>query len=50
MSDTPDSAIARLTEASLLDEARATAGLNDFGDLWFLEPMNRLLVSIREEA
>ena len=39
-----------LTEASLLAEARTQAGLSDFGDLWFLEPMGKLLDSIHKEA
>jgi len=38
------------TEKALLAAARLEAGLDDFGDLWFLEPMNRLLDSIRTEA
>jgi hypothetical protein len=38
------------TEASVLADARGQAGLDDFGDLWFLEPLNKLLESIRTEA
>jgi hypothetical protein len=38
------------TEASVLESARREAGLDDFGDLWFLEPLNKLLESIRTEA
>lgn len=45
-----DSAIDQLNEQSLLAEARAKAGLEDFGNLWFLEPLNKLLESIRAEA
>jgi hypothetical protein len=41
---------ASLTEESLLDEARRQAGLEDFGDQWFLEPMRKLLAAIDKEA
>ena len=43
-------AITSLTEESLLAEAKKQAGLGDFGDLWFLEPMGKLLDSIAKEA
>jgi hypothetical protein len=43
-------AITSLTEESLLAEAEKQAGLSDFGDLWFLEPMGKLLDSIAKEA
>ena len=39
-----------LTEERVLAEAKQAAGLSDFGDLWFLEPMNVLLDSIHKEA
>ncbi len=39
-----------LTEERVLSEARQQAGLSDFGDLWFLEPMNKLLESMHKEA
>jgi len=39
-----------LTEERVLSEARSQAGLSDFGDLWFLEPMNKLLDSMHKEA
>jgi len=39
-----------LTEKRILEEARNTAGLSDFGDMWFLEPMNKLLESIHKDA
>jgi hypothetical protein len=39
-----------LTPDSVLSEARRQAGLEDFGDLWFLEPMGKLLESMRTEA
>jgi hypothetical protein len=42
--------ITSLTEESLLAEAKTQAGLSDFGDLWFLEPMGKLLDSIAKEA
>jgi hypothetical protein len=45
-----DTVITTLTEESLLNEAKTQAGLSDFGDLWFLEPMGKLLDSIHREA
>ncbi|MFO0697094.1 MAG: SDR family NAD(P)-dependent oxidoreductase [Polyangiales bacterium] len=35
---------------SLLAEARASTGLSDFGDPYFVEPLDRLLDAIRREA
>ena len=46
----PGSGIRELTEETLLGEAKRQAGLSDFGDLWFLEPMRVLLDSINWEA
>jgi hypothetical protein len=45
-----DTVITTLTEDSLLSEAKKQAGLSDFGDMWFLEPMGKLLESIATEA
>lgn len=45
-----DTVITTLTEELLLNEAKHQAGLSDFGDLWFLEPMGKLLESIHNEA
>jgi hypothetical protein len=45
-----DTVITTLTEESLLNEAKKQAGLSDFGDMWFLEPMGKLLDSIHNEA
>jgi hypothetical protein len=45
-----DTVITTLTEESLLNEAKRQSGLSDFGDLWFLEPMGKLLDSIHDEA
>lgn len=39
-----------LDRDALLAEARKRAGLSDFGDEWFLEPMEITLKSMREEA
>jgi len=39
-----------LEEASLLDEARKNVGLDDFGDPIFRDGLQRLLVSLEEEA
>jgi len=48
MSDS--TSILELTEETLLNEAKRQAGLSDFGDTWFLEPMRKLLDSIHKEA
>jgi hypothetical protein len=45
-----DTVITTLTEESLLNEAKKQAGLSDFGGMWFLEPMGKLLDSIHNEA
>lgn len=39
-----------LERESLLQLARERSGLSDFGDLWFLEPMNRFLEALNREA
>ena len=41
---------ARLEKDHLLELAAADAGLDDFGDPWFEQPMEVLLESVREEA
>lgn len=40
----------RLTAESLMDTARRRSGLRNFGDESFREPLERLLISVREEA
>lgn len=40
----------RFEESVVLDEARRRAGLEDFGDPVFLDPMRRLLTSLETEA
>jgi hypothetical protein len=35
---------------TLLDAARQRAGVDDFGDLWFLEPMDRFIAAANSEA
>jgi hypothetical protein len=45
-----DTVMTTLTQESLLNEAKRQAGLSDFGNLWFLEPMGKLLESIHGEA
>jgi hypothetical protein len=42
--------LASLEERSIVDEARATAGLMDFGDESFRVPMRKLLDSLEHEA
>jgi hypothetical protein len=44
------SSIDQMTAETLMDEAKRQAGLSDFGDLWFLEPMGKLLESIHKDA
>jgi hypothetical protein len=39
-----------LTVDSVLADGRAKAGLEDYGDLWFLEPLGKLLEDMRAEA
>lgn len=39
-----------LERRALLERARADTGLADFGDPWFLEPLDRLLGAIGDEA
>lgn len=47
----PATGIEDLTEKSLMAEAtKNSGGLTDFGDLWFLEPLGKLLESIKKEA
>jgi hypothetical protein len=47
----PGTGIEDLTEKSLMSEAtKNSGGLSDFGDLWFLEPLGKLLDSIKNEA
>ncbi|MFV0643400.1 MAG: sulfotransferase family protein, partial [Sphingomonadaceae bacterium] len=41
---------AKLEREALLDAARQRAGVDDFGDLWFLEPMDRYLAALNTEA
>lgn len=48
--DDPVAARSDLDETSLLAEAREKAGLADFGDESFREPLRRLLRSLAEEA
>ena len=46
----PDLPEVSLAEASLLDEARANTGLDDFGDPSFRDALRRLLDSLEREA
>jgi hypothetical protein len=41
---------ARISTGALLDAARARAGLADFGDEWFLNPLERLVGALNGEA
>jgi len=50
MSRVPEADRIAFDEATLLEEARAKAGLSDFGDEGFGAPLEQLLRSLREEA
>lgn len=51
MASTPDNTQTLvLDRENLLEQARQRAGLSDFGDLWFLEPMDQFLDSANREA
>ncbi len=39
-----------LDREALLEQARARTGLSDFGDVWFLEPMDRFIEAANREA
>lgn len=39
-----------LDAGHLLEAARTSTGLDDFGDPWFLRPMGKLLAALRDEA
>jgi hypothetical protein len=41
---------AELSVERLLEQARQACGLSDFGDPWFLEPLDRLVSAINAEA
>jgi len=49
-SNAPLTDVQLLDREALLDEARARAGLSDFGDLWFLEPMDRFIAASNDEG
>src|SRR5271156_3400822 len=40
----------RITTGALMDAARARAGLIDFGDEWFIAPLEHLVTALNEEA
>jgi len=46
----PTDEAASFTCDALLDAARQRAGLDDFGDTWFLEPMERFVEAVHREA
>jgi hypothetical protein len=48
--DLPPGAPPRLEVDRLLEEARRTAGLSDFGDPWFLQPLARIVELVNTEA
>ena len=43
-------AATELDQDALLKAARERAGLDDFGDTWFFEPMRHYLAAVRDEA
>jgi hypothetical protein len=50
MSHTQTNGSALLDREELLQKARERAGLADFGDLWFIQPMDRFLEAANREA
>lgn len=51
MASTPDETqTPAFDRENLLAQARERAGLSDFGDLWFLEPMDQFIASANREA
>jgi hypothetical protein len=50
MSQTTTTERPLLVRDELLEQARQRTGLSDFGDLWFLEPMDRFLDAANAEA
>jgi hypothetical protein len=40
----------QIAASNLLEKARAASGLSDFGDTWFLEPLERLVDAINSEG
>jgi LPS sulfotransferase NodH len=50
MSQANTTAAPPLVRDELLDMARRRAGLDDFGDLWFVEPMDRFIEVANREA
>ena len=45
-----DEALKTLSVEALLDRARADTGLDDFGDMWFLAPLEKLVDWVNKEA
>jgi hypothetical protein len=39
-----------ITSSALIDTARTATGLSDFGDMWFVEPLEKLIGFINAEA
>lgn len=45
-----DEGLKTLSVQALLDRARADTGLDDFGDMWFLAPLEKLVDCVNKEA
>jgi LPS sulfotransferase NodH len=50
MATQPETATAPLDREEMLQLARERAGLSDFGDLWFLEPMDQFIAASNREG
>jgi len=50
MATQPETATAPLDREEMLQLARDRAGLSDFGDLWFLEPMDQFIAASNREG
>ncbi len=50
MATQPETATAPLDREEMLQLARDRAGLSDFGDLWFLEPMDQFIAASNHEG
>jgi hypothetical protein len=47
---TKETPIVRLDTDALMERARQSTGLSDFGDLWFVDPLRHLVDAINREA
>ena len=50
MSETAATTVPKFNREQLFDQARQRTGLSDFGDLWFVEPMDRFIETANRAA